>query len=250
MSWKRPSYVCQGLACLMSFCLWPAAHGLQFHDVTKETGISFVHTDGSSGKRYIVETVTAGVGLFDYDSDGDMDIYFLNGAPLKGTQAKRVSRNALYRNEGDWRFTDVTKRAGVGDTGYGLGLAIGDYDNDGDRDIYVNNFGPNVLYRNNGDGTFADVTQSAGVANGNQVGAGASFLDIDRDGDLDLYVANYVDFTYDTHQTCRFNGYPAYVGPMNFNGTPNTLYRNNGDSTFTDVSEASGIAAHPGTGMG
>lgn len=250
MNWKRYRYCSRSLICFSVCCLLPLAHGMQFHDVTKETGISFIHTDGSSGQRYIVETVTAGVALLDYDNDGDMDVYFLNGAPLKGTQAPRISRNALYRNDGDWKFTDVTERAGVGDTGYGLGLAIGDYDNDGDRDIYVNNFGPNVLYQNNGDGTFENVTRAAGVANGDQVGAGASFLDIDRDGDLDLYVANYVDFTYDTHQTCRFNGYPAYVGPMNFNGTPNTLFRNNGDGTFTDISEASGIAAHPGTGMG
>ncbi|NQV34347.1 MAG: CRTAC1 family protein [Phycisphaeraceae bacterium] len=250
MNWKRRCYFSRSLICFTVCCVLPQAHGMQFHDVTKETGISFIHTDGSSGQRYIVETVTAGVGLFDYDNDGDMDIYFLNGAPLKGTQASSVSRNALYRNDGAWKFTDVTDRVGVGDTGYGLGMAIGDYDNDGDRDLYINNFGPNVLYRNNGEGTFTNVTSTARVANGDQVGAGASFLDIDQDGDLDLYVANYVDFTYATHQTCRFNGYPAYVGPMNFNGTPNTLFRNNGDGTFSDISEASGIAAHPGTGMG
>ena len=242
--------LCQPLVCLLALCFPDTSNGMQFHDVTAGTGISFVHTDGSSGKRYIVETVTAGVGLFDYDNDGDVDIYFLNGAPLKGTQASSISRNALYRNDGAWKFTEVTDSAGVGDPGYGLGVAIGDYDNDGDRDIYVNNFGPNVLYRNNGDGTFADVTLAARVANGDQVGAGASFLDIDLDGDLDLFVANYVDFTYGNHQTCRFNGYPAYVGPMNYNGTENTLFRNNGDGTFTDVSESSGIAAHPGTGMG
>ncbi|MCP4450597.1 MAG: VCBS repeat-containing protein, partial [Planctomycetes bacterium] len=245
----RSVFACAGV-CVVVCLLLPAGYGMQFHDVTDQTGISFVHTDGSSGKRYIVETVTAGVALFDFDNDGDIDLYFLNGAALKGTQAKTVARNALYRNDGGWKFTDVTESTGVGDPGYGLGVAIGDYDNDGHRDIYVNNFGPNVLYRNNGDGTFEDRTRAAQVANGDQVGAGAAFLDIDGDGDLDLYAANYVDFTYDNHQTCRFNGYPAYVGPMNFNGTPDTLFRNNGDGTFTDISEASGIAAHPGTGMG
>lgn len=227
-----------------------SARGMQFDDVTEETGISFVHTDGSSGQRYIVETISAGLALFDFDNDGDIDIYFLNGAALRGTVTEVAPRNALYRNEGGWRFTDVTEQTGVGHRGFGLGVAIGDYNQDGHRDIYVNNYGPNVLYRNNGDGTFTDVTQESGVANGHRVGAGASFLDIDNDGDLDLYVVNYVNFTYDNHQITRFNGFPAYVGPMNFNGTPDTLYRNNGDGTFTDISVLSGIASHPGTGMG
>src|SRR4030042_79396 len=218
-------------------------------DVTKQTGISFVHTDGSSGKRYIVETVSAGLALFDYDEDGDIDIYFLNGAPLRGTTVKVPPKNALYRNDGNWKFTDVTDISGTGDLGYGLGVTVGDYDNDGDPDIYLNNYGPNVLYSNNGDGTFTDVTEKAGVSNGHQVGAGTCFLDIDKDGGLDLYAANYVNFTYENHQIVRFNGYPAYVGPMNYQPTSDTLYRNNGDGTFTDISVESGIAAHKGTGM-
>jgi hypothetical protein len=237
-------------ACLCLAAPARAESPIQLRDVTRQTGIAFVHTDGSSGRRYIVETVCAGVALFDYDGDGDADVYFLNGGRLKGSKAAAAPRNALYRNDGKLKFTDVTKRAGVGDTGHGLGVAVGDYDNDGDLDLYVNNFGPNVLYRNNGDGTFTDVTKKAGVANGHRVGAGASFLDMDGDGDLDLYVANYVNFTYANHQTCRFNGFPAYVGPMNYRPTPDTLYRNNGDGTFTDVSAASGVAAHKGTGMG
>jgi len=246
----RPDRLLPLIVLLMVACPLPKAHGITLTDVSKQSGIRFVHTDGSSGQRYIVETVTAGLALFDYDNDGDVDIYFLNGAPLKGTKVKVAPRNALYRNEGNWTFTDVTAQAGVGDTGYGLGVAAGDYDNDGDADLYLNNFGPNVLYRNNGDGTFTDVTAQTGVANGNQVGAGTCFLDVDKDGDLDLYAANYVNFTYDNHQTARFNGHPAYVGPLNFDGTPDTLYRNNGDGTFTDISAASGIAAHKGTGMG
>jgi hypothetical protein len=223
---------------------------IRLRDVTDRTGIRFVHTDGSSGRRYIVETVCAGVAIFDYDRDGDADVYFLNGAALPGKQGSAPPRNALYRNDGDWRFTDVTKEAGVGDAGHGLGVAVGDYDNDGHLDLYVNNFGPNVLFRNNGDGTFADVTAAARVKNGDKVGAGACFLDMDADGDLDLYVANYVNFTFENHRTVRFNGHPAYVGPMDFLPTSDTLYRNNGDGTFTDVSEQSGIAAHQGTGMG
>jgi enediyne biosynthesis protein E4 len=223
---------------------------IQLRDVTRETGIDFVHTDGSSGRRYIVETVASGLALFDYDGDGDIDIYFLNGAPLPGTEVGQPPRNALYRNEGGWRFTDVTAESGVGDTGYGLGVCVGDYNNDGHPDIYVNNFGPNVLYRNNGDGTFTDVTREAGVDAGDQVGAGASFLDIDGDGDLDLFVANYVAFNFENHHISHMSGFPAYVGPLNYPPTANVLYRNNGDGTFTDISVAAGIAAHLGTGMG
>ena len=144
----------------------------------------------------------------------------------------------------------MTDRAGVGDTGYGLGVAVGDYDNDGLPDIYVSNFGPKVLYHNNGDGTFTDVTRQAGVADGDKVGAGACFLDMDGDGDLDLYVANYVDFSYETFKPKIFQGMHIYPGPMDFDPMRHTLFRNNGDGTFTDVSMESGIGKYRGTGMG
>ena len=219
-------------------------------EVTAETGITFRHTDGSSGRRYIVEAMSAGLALFDYDGDGRIDVYFLNGAPLLGTEVDVPPTNALYRNEGGWRFVDVTEQAGVGDTGFGLGVTVGDYDNDGDPDLYLNNFGPNVLYRNDGNGSFTDVTEEAGVRNGSLVGAGASFFDMDADGDLDLYVANYLEFSYDKH-VVRFDGrFPSYPVPKDYEPVPDTLYRNNGDGTFTDVSVASGVAAHAGTGMG
>ncbi len=220
------------------------------NDVTKETGITFMHTDGGCGQRYIMETVSAGLALFDYDGDGDIDIYFLNGAQLKGTKSDAVPRNALYRNEGDWKFTDVTEKAGVGDNGYGLGVAVGDYDNDGDQDIYLNNYGPNVLYCNNGNGTFTDVTKQAGVDNGFQVGAGACFFDMDKDGDLDLYVSIYLDFSYEKHISTTTRGYPVYANPRFYLPLPDALYLNNGDGTFTDVSKVSGIGRHAGWGMG
>jgi hypothetical protein len=219
-------------------------------DVTRETGITFNHTDGSSGKRYIMETVSAGLALLDYDRDGDIDIYFLNGAPLKGTEVEAPPRNALYRNDGDFELTDVTEKAGVGDTGYGLGVAAGDYDNDGDLDLYLNNHGPNVLYRNNNDGTFTDVTQQAGVVNGSQVGAGACFLDIDKDGDLDLYAANYLAWTYEAHVPTAQSGFSVYANPRFYTPVPDTLFRNNGNGTFTDISASCGIGQHAGWGMG
>ena len=219
-------------------------------DVTNETGITFVHTDGGSGLHYVMETVSAGLALFDYDGDSDIDIYFLNGAPLKGTEVDVEPKNALYRNDGNWKFTDVTEKAGVGDTGYGLGVTVGDYDNDGDPDIYLNNYGPNVLYSNNGDGTFTDVTEKAGVDNRHQVGAGACFLDMDRDGDLDLYVSVYLEFSYEKNVTLTTRGFAVYANPRYYPPVPDFLYRNNGDGTFTDVSKSSGVGNHAGWGMG
>ncbi len=225
-------------------------HALEFQDVTQQTGIGFKHADGSSGRRYIVEAMSAGLALFDYDQDGDIDIYLVSGSALRGSQYSPPPRNRLYRNEGNWRFTDVTETSGLGDTGHGLAVTVGDYDNDGDRDVYLTNFGPNALYRNNGDGTFTNVTKAAGVANGFNVGAGANFLDIEGDGDLDLFVSSYIHFTYDNHVLGKARGYPAYVGPRVYDLTPDALYRNNGDGTFTNISVASGIANTPGSGMG
>ncbi len=230
-----------------------AACPIQLHDATNSTGITFRHTDGSSGRRYIVETVTAGVATFDYDNDGDLDIYFLNGAPTPGCRVAPPPRNALYRNDGDWHFSDVTEAAGVGDAGFGLGVAVADYDNDGNLDLYLNNFGPNVLYRNNGDGTFRDVTAPAGVACGQKVGAGACFLDIEGDGDLDLYCANYVRFSYEDEARRKplvVGGFPQYRSPKEYEPEPDVLYRNNGDGSFADVSRESGVGEHAGTGMG
>jgi hypothetical protein len=239
-----------GLAFMAAGCAAASASGIVLSDVTDQVGLKFKHTDGGSGERYIVETVSAGLALFDYDNDGDVDLYFLNGAPLRGTKVAAAPGNALYRNDGGWKFTDVTEAAGVGDTGYGLGVAVGDYDNDGHLDVYLNNFGPNVLYRNNGNGTFTDVTARAGVSNGSKVGAGTCFLDADKDGDLDLYVSNYLEFSYEKHVSCTTNGVPVYANPRYYPPLPDTFFRNNGDGTFTDVSLESGVGLHAGWGMG
>jgi hypothetical protein len=223
---------------------------IQFREVTGETGIGFLHTDGSSGRHYIPETVSSGLATFDYDGDGRIDVYFPNGAPLPGTHADKPPHHHLYKNLGAWRFKDVTDEAGVACTGYGLGATAGDFDNDGYADLYVSNFGPKVFYRNNGDGTLSDATARAGVADGSRLGAGACFLDFDGDGNLDLYVANYVQFTYQNHVMLSRQGFPEYAGPRSYASERHTLFRNNGDGTLADVSRESGIDGHPGAGMG
>jgi len=228
----------------------PPGGPIQLHDVTEESGIDFRHTDGSSGRYYIPETVTSGLATFDYDGDGLIDVYFPNGAPLPGAKPDKPPRHALYKNLGDFRFRDVTEEAGVACTGYGVGVTAADYDNDGHPDLYVSNFGPKVLYRNNGDGTFSDVTQRAGVANGSKLGAGVCFLDADADGNLDLYVANYVKFTCDKNVVTPRSGFLEYTSPRSYPPEDHALFRNNGDGTFADVSREGGIAGCPGNGMG
>jgi hypothetical protein len=231
----------------------PGVHSAaqQFSDRTEQSGISFLHVRGSSGKKYMVETLGSGAGFLDYDQDGWLDLYLVNGASLPGHDAQPPPVNALYRNNGDGSFTDVTLAAGVGHPGYGMGCAVGDYDNDGHPDLYVTNFGADVLYRNNGDGTFTDVTRRSGV--GSELwGASAGFGDIDADGDLDLYVVNYVDFTLENHKRCGNPGLglPDYCHPQVYNGLPDVLFRNNGDGTFSDVTREAGVYAQEGKGLG
>ncbi len=229
----------------------PGEGPILLRDVTKKCGIDFRHHDGGSGRYYIVETVASGIATFDYDGDGLIDVYFLNGRPLRGTSLlSSPPTNHLYRNVGGFRFVDVTDKAAVGDAGFGLGVAVGDYDNDGLADVYVNNFGPNVAYRNNGNGTFADVTKAAGVGGGDKVGAGANFLDVDGDGDLDLFVANYIVFNYENHLTTTVRGMTWYSGPRSFPAQPNQLFLNNGDGAFSEITAESGVGAHAGSGMG
>ncbi len=228
----------------------PAPGMLNLIDVTKQTHIDFVHTTGASGRRYIVETVVAGLAVFDYDNDGYLDIYFVNGRALPGTQEQSDVRNALYRNNGDWTFTDVTVSAGVPGTGYGMGVAAGDYDEDGDDDLYVANFGRNNFYVNNGDGTFSEKTAQSQLGRADAFGTSVVWLDIDTDGDLDLYAGNYVNFTFDQHAPRMINGHAFHPGPAAYPPAYHDLFRNEGDGTFTNISQASGIGTMPGPGMG
>ena len=222
---------------------------LRFTDVTATTGIRFQHEDGRSGTRYFLETLGAGAAWFDYDQDGDIDIYFVNGADLPGMKSDVPPTNALYRNDGNGTFTEVTVGTGVGDSGYGFSCAVGDYDNNGFPDLYITNFGPNVLYQNSGNGTFTDVTSQTGV--GDPLwGASASFADYDNDGHLDLFVANYVQFDVDNNPECGTIGVRTHCGPGAFQGTASVLYRNSGDGTFTDVTEKIGGRNPNGKGMG
>jgi hypothetical protein len=222
----------------------------QLVDITKSSGLTFRHSHGGSGERYYVETVGSGVGLIDFDGDGWLDIYFLNGAPLPGYRGPRPLTNELYRNLGNLRFAKMPAAIGLADTNYGMGCAVADYDNDGDADIFITNFGPNKLYRNDG-GRFVDVTLKANVGDA-RFASSCAFLDYDRDGWLDLYVANYVNFTIANHIPCGLANTKvrAYCHPDVYDGVPDLLYRNNRDGTFTDVSEAAGITKVSGKGLG
>jgi hypothetical protein len=191
----------------------------------------------------MVETMGSGGGFFDFDGDGSLDIYLVNGAPLPGSvETAEPPRNALYRNDGEGRYRDVTDEAGVAGRGYGMGMTAGDVDNDGDLDLYVTNFGPNVFYRNRGDGTFEDATEKAGVEAGGW-STSAAFADYDRDGYLDLYVARYVDFALDNHKFCgnQAKNIKAYCHPDVYDPVPGILFRGRGDGTFEDVTRSAGV---------
>lgn len=219
----------------------------QFSDQTAAAGITYRNVFGGQEKHYILESHGSGAAFFDHDSDGDLDLYIVNGATFATYRDRSGPGNALYRNRGDGTFVEITREAEVGDAGWGGGVAVGDIDNDGRPDLYVTNYGANVLYRNRGGDRFADATQAAG-AGGDQYSASAAFFDYDRDGDLDLYVANYVVFDAENlpaePQLCTFfSGLQVYCGPKGLVGAPDVLYRNDGDGAFTDVTQASGVAA-------
>ena len=227
---------------------------IQFRDVTLAAGIDFVHSHGSRSSL-LPEDMGSGAGFVDYDNDGDLDLYVVNNpGPLKVEISSKSPGNILYRNNGDGTFIDVTETAGVGDRGHGMGCVFGDYDNDGDADLYVTNFGSNILYRNNGDGTFSDVTEEAGVGD-DQWSTGAIFGDYDRDGDLDLYVCNYVEYSLASIEKMKSESkqagksVPSALNPIAFDAQDNILFRNNGDGTFSDVTAELGVAANGGRSM-
>ena len=230
---------------LIYFTLSPlAGQAVTFVEVAEESGIAFKHTDGESGKRLFNEQYGSGGGFFDYDNDGYLDIYLIN-THSQGEQSNATPpTNILYHNNGDDTFTDVTRIAGVGDTGYGVGATTGDYDNDGDLDLYLTNFGSNVLYQNNGDGTFTDVAETAQVADTGW-GTSCAFADFDNDGFLELYVSNYANYTLDAHKTCYRHDIPVYCGPSSYPPQPDLFYHNNGNGTFTDLTKQSGLLSVP-----
>ena len=216
---------------------------MQFVDVAADVGVDLKNVSGDSEQTYVVDTMMGGVAFFDYDNDGDLDVYLLNGSKVVGFPEGIYPRNALYKNNGGV-FADATDEAGVGDTGWGMGCAVADYDNDGDLDIYITNYGRNVLYRNEGDGTFVDVTDEAGVGD-ERFGTGCAFFDYDGDGDIDLYVANYVDFKHFIETTpdrsYTWKGLRVHFGPRGMRGGADILYRNEGDGTFADATAAANV---------
>jgi hypothetical protein len=232
--------------------------GVRFINVARESGLNAKTIFGGEHKnKYLLETTGCGVAFYDYDNDGWLDIFLVNGSRLEGFPAGSEPTSHLFRNNRDGTFTDVTAKAGVAHSGWGQGVCIGDYDNDGWEDLFVTCYGKNVLYHNNGDGTFTDVSQKAGVAGkGTRWNTGCAFVDYDRDGRLDLFVANYIDMDLATAPVpesgpCLYKSVMVACGPPGLQGGKNILYHNNGDSTFTDVSEAAGIFRANGTyGLG
>jgi hypothetical protein len=224
-------------------------NGVEFVDVTSAAGIRWGFKTLAPGTKYLIETMGGGGGFIDYNNDGLLDIYLVCYTQTPQADPSAKLRDALYRNNGDGTFTDVTERAGIADSMRGMGLAVGDYDNDGFPDIYVTGYGESKLYHNNRDGTFADVTGRAGV-NDRRWGASAAWFDYDNDGRLDLYVANYLDFDPASKIPCEFFEGRPYCYISRFKGSPPSLFHNNGDGTFTDVSEKSGVARSVGKGLG
>ena len=232
------------------------ATGINFENRQLRSGVDFVLNNGTTIDKPIIDSIPGGLALLDYDNDGFLDIFFTNGARIPSL-SKDVPGfyNRLYHNNHDGTFTDVTEKAGLSGTGYSIGVAAADFDNDGWTDLYVTGINHNILYRNNHDGTFTDVTERAGVSGMNSAGkkllsVSAAWIDYDNDGRLDLFVTNYLDWSPETSKICGSPGKRLSCPPSLYSGEPNILYHNNGDGTFTDVSESTGIAGQIGKGMG
>ena len=229
---------------------------VSFEDVARAAGLNFHLTCGDPQKRYIMESDCGGIAVFDFDNDGWMDILLVNGSTLEDLRAGKCHPSKLYRNNHDGTFTDVSAKAGINHCGWGFGVAVGDYDDDGWEDVYITYLDGGVLYRNNGNGTFTDVTAQAGVGNAGRWGTSAAFGDYDNDGYLDLYIANYVDVDlnhlpeFGKGPFCQYRGIPVSCGPRGLKGSRDRLYHNNGDGTFTDVSEKLNIDPDAYYGLG
>jgi enediyne biosynthesis protein E4 len=224
--------------------------GIHFTDVTKAAGVDFRHVHGGSGRRYYIETMSAGCAFLDFDGDGWLDILLLQGAPLPGYDSSERLTPVLYRNNRDGTFSDVTSGSGLDEQFYAISVAVGDYDNDGLPDLYITALGGNRLFHNEGGGRFRDVTAQAGVA-GKDLSTGAAWVDFDHDGLLDLFVCRYMDYSVESDPLCRDAlGRPAYCSPHVYEPTHSLLYRNNGDGTFSDVTASSGIGSVAGRSFG
>src|ERR1700690_971868 len=245
-----------------TLALWVAALAAPVFEVNLPKGLDFTLRNSPTPQKYLIETMPGGVALLDYNNDGLLDIFLVNGGrvPSPMRTPENFDRhdplywNRLYRQNKDGSFTDVTQQAGLanaGDGNYGMGVAVGDYDNDGYPDLYVTSYGKNILYHNNGDGTFTDVTAKAGVAGGGW-SSSAAWVDYDRDGYLDLFVVRYLDYDVKNAPYCGYkkDGYRMYCDPQQFDGVPDQLFHNNHDGTFTDVSAKAGIANRAGKGLG
>jgi hypothetical protein len=222
-----------------------------FSDITQQAGIRWQRFSGESPDRFLIETMGGGVALLDFDGDGLQDIFFVNGGETPHGKSSVPVRNALYRNLGNGKFEDVAEKAGIDRLGfYGMGVAVGDFDNDGFPDLYVTGYPESALFHNNRNGTFTNVTEKAGVKNAGKWAASAAWFDYDRDGLLDLVVTNYAQFSFDNPKKCEMNGVRSYCAQVAYQGLPLTLYHNNGNGTFTDVSARSGLDKFVGRALG
>lgn len=243
---RRTHLLIPSLAAALVSAQQPAPAELLFRDITRDAGITFQH-HAAPEKKYIVESMSGGVALFDFDNDGLLDIYFADSLTVDTAKNHKAARSALYRNLGRGKFDDVTDKAGVGHPGWGMGTCTADVDGDGWEDLYVTALGSNKLYRNNRDGTFADITERAGLAAGGW-SAGCGFADYDRDGDLDLFVSRYVSIDLDNlpqfgrDKTCEYRGIPVQCGPRGLPGESDFLFQNDGAGRFADVSQKSGVS--------
>jgi hypothetical protein len=229
---------------------------ITFEDIANAAGIHFTIHNSPTPLKYQAEAMVGGVAIFDYDGDGLPDIYFVNGGEMPAlTRSGPQFSNRLFHNDGNLKFTDVTDKAGVAGAGYGMGVAVADYDNDGKADLFLASLTGNQLFHNNGDGTFTDVTARAGLSGGKFDGrkmwsVAAAWVDYDNDGLLDLFVSNYCQWSPETNPKCEVNGHRLYCSPKYFKPLPNSLFHNNGDGTFTDVSEMTGVGKSAGRNMG